>query len=94
MTTETSTQHGNPLAHATFVIERTYPVPVERVWHAHADLAERKQWFGADDSFTADEVSDDFRVGGRSVEDGEWHGGARSRYVATYCDLVENERTS
>ncbi len=36
-------------AHATFVIERTYPVPVEAVWHALSDSAARDQWFNAGD---------------------------------------------
>ena len=29
--------------HATFVIERTYPVPVEAVWHALSDNDARDQ---------------------------------------------------
>lgn len=33
--------------HATFVIERTYPVPVEAVWHALPDDDARDQWFSA-----------------------------------------------
>ena len=32
--------------HATFVLERTYPVRVEAVWHALSDNAARDQWFG------------------------------------------------
>ncbi len=80
------------LAHATFVIERTYPVPVERVWAAHADADERPQWFGNDPGFDTTEASHDFVVGGTTVEDGQWHDGPRSRFVARYCDLVENRR--
>ncbi|MDM7830666.1 SRPBCC family protein [Cellulomonas edaphi] len=78
--------------HATFVVERTYPVPVERVWAAHADNAQRVQWFGAEDSFVATEDTQDFRVGGRTVNDGRWHDGPTSRYVSTYTDIVENRR--
>ncbi|GEA85113.1 MAG: SRPBCC domain-containing protein [Cellulomonas sp.] len=80
------------LAHATFTLERTYPVPVERVWAAHADADERAQWFGNDPGFETSEASHDFRVGGTTVEDGVWHDGPRSRFVARYSDLVENRR--
>jgi uncharacterized protein YndB with AHSA1/START domain len=31
--------------HATFVVERTYPVPVGAVWHALSDNGARDQWF-------------------------------------------------
>lgn len=88
MTTTTTPE----LVHGSFTIERTYPVPVERVWAAHANDDERSQWFGAEDTFDIDEASHDFRPGGLAVEDGQWHGGPRSRYVARYSDLVENQR--
>jgi len=35
--------------HATFVLERYYPVPVERVWDTFADLEMKRQWFGSSD---------------------------------------------
>jgi uncharacterized protein YndB with AHSA1/START domain len=39
-------------AHATFAVERTYPVPVATVWHALSDNAARDQWFTAGPSAT------------------------------------------
>ena len=84
--TERSTSHTN------FTIERTYPVPVEQVWQAHADNSQRVQWFGAEENFTATLESEDFRVGGQTIQDGQWHGGPTSRYVSTYTDIVENRR--
>jgi uncharacterized protein YndB with AHSA1/START domain len=78
--------------HATFVLERTYPVPVEAVWHALSDNAARDQWFGGGPEFEAREKSHDFRVGGRAVEEGQWHGGPRSRFESTYTDIVEHQR--
>ena len=78
--------------HATFVIERSYPVPVSAVWHALSDNEARDQWFGGGDKFDVREKSHDFRVGGHGVEDGQWHGGPRSRFVSTYTDIVENQR--
>ena len=78
--------------HATFVIERTYPVPVDAVWHALSDNDARDQWFGGGPAFEVAEKSHDFRVGGRAVEDGQWRGGPRSRFVSTYTDIVDQQR--
>jgi len=78
--------------HATFVIERSYPVPVDAVWHALSDTDARGQWFGGGPEFDAQESSHDFRVGGHTIEDGQWHGGPRSRFSSTYTDIVELHR--
>jgi uncharacterized protein YndB with AHSA1/START domain len=78
--------------HATFVIERSYPVPVEAVWHALSDNRARDQWFGGGPEFEVGEKSHDFRTGGRAIEDGQWLGGPRSRFVSTYTDIVERQR--
>jgi uncharacterized protein YndB with AHSA1/START domain len=78
--------------HATFVIERTYPAPVEAVWHALSDNDARDQWFGGGSAFAADNKSHDFRVGGHGLEDGQWHEGPRSRFVSTYTDIVDLQR--
>src|SRR6266576_3412765 len=75
--------------HATFVIERTYPVPVEAVWHALSDNDARDQWFSAGPAFDTDEKSHEFRVGGHGTEEAQWHGGPRSRFQSTYTDIVE-----
>lgn len=79
--------------HATFTIEREYPVAVEKVWQALNDEDARKQWFGGGGNFDETERAHDFRVGGHSIEDGQWHDGPTSRFDATYTDIVENERT-
>ncbi|SDO37943.1 Uncharacterized conserved protein YndB, AHSA1/START domain [Nakamurella panacisegetis] len=85
-TSERSTTHG------TFVIERTYPVPVAEVWTALTDDAAREQWFGGGPEFDATERSHEFRVGGHTTEEGQWHGGPRSRFRATYTDIVDRNR--
>jgi len=61
--------------HATFVIERTYPVPVEAVWHALSDNDARDQWFSAARRSTPTRKSHEFRVGGHGTEEGQWHVG-------------------
>jgi len=78
--------------HATFVLERTYPVAVQAVWHALSDNAARDQWFGGGAEFDIGDKSHEFRIGGHGVEDGQWHGGPRSRFVSTYTDIVEHQR--
>jgi uncharacterized protein YndB with AHSA1/START domain len=78
--------------HATFVIERTYPVPVAAVWHALSDNDARDQWFGAGDAFDVQEKTHEFRVGGHGTEEGQWHGGPRSRFASTYADIVDLQR--
>ena len=88
MTIETS----STVAHATFVVERTFAADLDRVWAAFADPAQHAQWFGSDEGFTETEAHEDFRVGGQAVQDGQWHDGPTSRYVATYTDIVERSR--
>ena len=78
--------------HATFVIEREYPAPLDRVWAAFADPEIKRQWFGSD-GFVDVERTDDFRVGGVAVADGyPTAGGPLSRFRAVYTDIVPNER--
>ena len=78
--------------HATFVIERTYPVPVSAVWRALSDNDARDQWFGGGAAFDVADKSHDFRVGGHGIEDGQWKGGPRSRFHSTYTDIVDQQR--
>jgi uncharacterized protein YndB with AHSA1/START domain len=78
--------------HATFVIERTYPVAVGAVWHALSDDDVRDQWFGGGSDFETRKKTHDFRVGGVSVEDGRWHGGPESLFRSTYTDIVDQRR--
>jgi uncharacterized protein YndB with AHSA1/START domain len=78
--------------HATFVIERDYPVPLPDVWHALTDTDARAEWFGGGEAFDVRERSHDFRVGGRAVEDGRWQNGPTSRFDATYTDIVDQHR--
>ena len=87
----TSTREHSQV-HATFVIERSYAAPVERVWHALSADDARDQWFGGGPSFAVREKSHDFRVGGHGTEEGQWHGGPQSRFASTYTDIVDLER--
>jgi uncharacterized protein YndB with AHSA1/START domain len=78
--------------HATFVIERDFGAPLDRVWHALSDSDARDQWFGGGPTFETHAKSHSFSVGGRAVEEGQWHGGPRSRFESTYTDIVVQQR--
>ena len=51
--------------HGTFVIERAYPAPPERVYAAWAIPSAKRQWFGPPDGGGEHEL--DFRLGGPST---------------------------
>jgi uncharacterized protein YndB with AHSA1/START domain len=78
--------------HATFVFERVCAAPVERVFQALSDAAERAKWGTPSESAVFFYEATDFRVGGRDVfrcgskEDPQFRG------VTTYCDIVPNQR--
>ena len=79
--------------HATFTLERTYPVPVERVWTAFADLEAKRTWFGAEThDLKMAAFEDEFRVGGQGVNEGRFGDGPMHRFRSTYTDLVEHRR--
>ncbi|MEV6912992.1 SRPBCC domain-containing protein [Amycolatopsis sp. NPDC051071] len=74
--------------HATFTLERVYPVPPERVFAAWADPAAKAGWF----TVTGGGHSLDFRVGGREVTTGPSDDGKRMAFASNYEDIAENER--
>ena len=59
------------VTHATFSLERDYPVPPARVFAAWADPAAKARWLAAS---PGRRHKLDFRVGGREVA----HGGRRA----------------
>jgi len=75
------------VTHATFTLERTYPVPPSRVFAAWADPAAKGRWFVPDGSHELD-----FRVGGRETVGGGPQGGPIHYYDALYQDIVPDQR--
>ncbi len=80
------------IVHATFLVERSYPVPPARVFAAWADPAIKAQWFGAPDESVVDPAVFDFRVGGRESSSGIAPNGQAYRYEAHFHDIVPDQR--
>ncbi|MBE1494814.1 uncharacterized protein YndB with AHSA1/START domain [Amycolatopsis lexingtonensis] len=73
--------------HATFTLERTYPVPPRRVFAAWSDPAAKARWFVPDGSHTLD-----FRVGGTETVDALGPNETKLNVVSTYHDIVPDQR--
>lgn len=50
--------------HSTFVIERHFEKPAERVFSAFADATKKRRWFADPETSEVEEFEMDFRVGG------------------------------
>lgn len=77
--------------HGTFTITRTYPVPPDRVFAAWSSRDAKARWFG-DPSAPDVDYALDFRVGGAETNRGGPPGGPVFTYVASYKDIVPDER--
>jgi uncharacterized protein YndB with AHSA1/START domain len=77
------------VAHGTFVIERTYNHPVEKVWAAWADGRLKSQWFG--DVGKPAKVFE-FEPGGRESSEGDIPNGPHYNFDVVYQDIVPNSR--
>jgi uncharacterized protein YndB with AHSA1/START domain len=80
------------VVHSTFNIERIIPASPARVYAAWATKEGKSRWFAGPAGWTEIESEFDFRVGGREVMAGRWPDGKTSRYVATYHDIVPEQR--
>ena len=84
-----------PVIHDTFVIKRTYPVPVSRVFAAFASKEAKDAWADTGDlgepGADAADTEFDFRVGGNE-RFGFGYQGISYRYEARYYDIVPDQR--
>ena len=83
---ERSTQH------ATFVIDRHFDAPPQRVFAAWATREAKSRWFAGPGEWIEKERAFDFRAGGHERLVGTWPGGRVSAFDARYFDIVANER--
>jgi uncharacterized protein YndB with AHSA1/START domain len=81
MTTKMTTNH------ATFTLEREYPVPPAAVFARWAEPAAKARWFAGGDA----EHELDFRVGGVEIAQGA-RDGAVLTFESRYHDIVEDSR--
>ncbi len=83
--------------HSTFVIERSYPKPLERVFLAFADAAQKRRWFAEGEQTDVEEFAIDFRVGGTErvqyrFKEGTPFPGIALTNEGSYQDIVPNQR--
>jgi uncharacterized protein YndB with AHSA1/START domain len=80
------------VAHDTFVIERTYPVPVTRVFAAWAEPTLKARWFAGSADALGAGYDLDFRVGGREVNRAGPPGGPVYTYQSEFRDIMPEQR--
>jgi uncharacterized protein YndB with AHSA1/START domain len=78
-------------AHATFVIERTYDVPPQRIFRAWADPDAKRHWFGPP-QLPVGAYSLDFQEGGREHMSINMPDGGAYSFDALYQDIVPAQR--
>lgn len=80
------------VAHDTFVIERTYDIPIGQVFRAWADPVLKARWFAGSADALGAGYELDFRVGGLEVNRGGPPGGPVYTYESEFRDIVPEQR--
>ncbi len=78
--------------HATFVIERTYPVEPARVFAAWSDPVSKTRWFSPPANWAKSEHDLDFSVGGREHLSVRPPGQPPHAFDARYHDIEKDRR--
>jgi uncharacterized protein YndB with AHSA1/START domain len=91
------TMEKHAVVHNTFVVERAYPVPPERVFAAFSDPAQKRRWSADGESTQIKSYDLDFRVGGKELYasgfiEGHPLAGHTLKSESVYRNIVPNRR--
>jgi uncharacterized protein YndB with AHSA1/START domain len=81
-----------PIAHGSFVIERTYGTSPERLFHALSDIEIKARWFIGPEGWALVKREVDFKVGGVEILHGHFPNGLETLYTARFHAIVPNAR--
>jgi uncharacterized protein YndB with AHSA1/START domain len=92
-----NTMEQQAVVHNTFVVERAYPVPPERVFAAFSDPAKKRRWYAEAESKQIESYDMDFRVGGKEhyasgFKEGHPLAGHTLKSENIYRSIVPNRR--
>lgn len=85
-----------PATHSTFILERSYPQPPDRVFAAFSQPARKRRWY-AEGDHEIQEYEMEFRIGGGErlhyrFKEGHPIAGAEINNESTYQDIVSEQR--
>ena len=87
------TKKERSVKHSTFVIEKNYPVPVEKVFAAFSDPKKKRRWFADGEEKDVEVYHIEFREGGREHTSFRSKGGDHVFTNETiYQDIVIGQR--
>ena len=81
-----------PIKHATFSVERTYPADAARVFRAFSDTDLKRRWFAEGEDWRVEEFAADFRPAGYERSRFRYADGPPITYDTRYLDIVTDDR--
>jgi uncharacterized protein YndB with AHSA1/START domain len=83
--------------HSTFVIERSYPAPLSRVFAAFSEPDQKRHWFAESENHHLEHFETDFRVGGLEharyrFKEGSPFPGVSLTHDGSYLEILPGRR--